>query len=248
MLGSFAASAAIAIATAQSVEEERRRDTLEASEQERRRWARELHDETLQELGALKVVLQAARQADRPDTLSQAVDSAVEQIDLSIRGLQSLITELRPAALDELGVGPALEALVKRTGATSGLDIQTAMHLAHERGEHPARLTPELESAVYRIVQEALTNVAKHAGAEHVQIDLREGEGHVTVTVRDDGCGFDPRRRGDGFGLVGIKERVSLVGGELEVESEAGSGTTIHASLPAQHVDEPQARRYREPA
>ena len=139
LLASFAASAAIAIATAQSVEHDRLRKTVEASEQERRRWARELHDETLQEMGALKVLLQGARQAGENEALRRAVDQAVDQIQLSISGLQGLITELRPAALDELGAGPALEALVKRVAATSGLDIDSQLDLAYEQGRVPTR-------------------------------------------------------------------------------------------------------------
>ena len=236
ILSSFAASAAIAIATAQSVEDDRRRNSVEASEQERRRWARELHDETLQELGALKLRLEGARQSERPEAIVAAVDQAIEQIQLSISGLQGLITELRPAALDELGTGPALDALIKRTAATSGLDIEARIDLAYDRGRSPARHVPELESAVYRIVQESLTNVIKHAEAEHVEIAVVE-DGQVTVSVRDDGRGFDPSLRADGFGLLGMRERVSLVGGELRVDSEPGGGTTVTASLPAQHVD-----------
>ena len=230
---SYAASAAIAIATAQSVEDDRHRNSVEASEQERRRWARELHDETLQELGALRVLLQGARQSGRPNAVTEAVDQAVDQIQVSISGLQSLITELRPAALDELGVGPALNALINRTAATSGLEIRARVGLAQERGRGAPRLAPEVETAVYRIVQESLTNVIKHAAADHVEIDVVEDAGRVTITVRDDGQGFDPAERGEGFGLLGMRERVSLVGGELLVESAGAAGTTVSASLPA---------------
>ena len=235
VLSSFAASAAIAIATAQSVEDQRQRNFVEASEQERRRWARELHDETLQELGALKLLLQGSRQSERPAAIVAAVDQAIDQIQLSIGGLQGLITELRPAALDELGTGPALEALIKRTAATSGLEIDARLDLAYEQGRSPDRPIPELESAIYRIVQESLTNVIKHAEAEHVEIAVVE-DGQVTITVHDDGSGFDPSQRGDGFGLLGMRERVSLVGGELRVESEPGGGTTVTALLPAKRV------------
>jgi GAF domain-containing protein len=130
LLTSFGASAAIAIATAQSVEAERLRHSIRASEQERRRWARELHDETLQDLGAMKMGLDTARAAGRPELLDESVERAVDQLDLTIRGLQSLITELRPAALDELGLKPALEALVERTRATSGIDVELRVDLA----------------------------------------------------------------------------------------------------------------------
>jgi signal transduction histidine kinase len=237
ILNSFAASAAIAIATAQSVEDERRRNSVEASEQERRRWARELHDETLQELGALKVLLQGARQSDPPEAMTAAMDQAVEQIQLSISGLQGLITELRPAALDELGTGPALDALIKRTAATSGLDIRARVDLDYEQGRTPYRHVPEVETAIYRIVQESLTNVIKHAAAEHVEIDLIEAAGRVAISVRDDGAGFDPTQRADGFGLLGMRERVSLVAGDLVVQSTPGGGTTVTASLPSTRRD-----------
>ncbi len=233
LLSSFAASAAIAIATAQSVENERLRNSVEASEQERRRWARELHDETLQELGALNVLLQGARQSDRQAVVMDAIDRAVDQIQLSIGGLQGLITELRPAALDELGTGPALDALIKRTGATSGLDIRAHVDLAYEQGRASSRPVAEVESAIFRIVQEALTNVVKHADAERVDIEVLEDAGRVTLTIHDDGRGFDPTRRSEGFGLLGMRERVSLVGGELSVESSAGTGTTVTVAVPA---------------
>ena len=106
LLGSFAASAAIAIATAQSVEAERLRHSMRASEEERARWARELHDETLQELGALKVLLDSARQTDDRGRIQSAIEQGLTQIELSIRNLQALITELRPAALDQIGLRP----------------------------------------------------------------------------------------------------------------------------------------------
>jgi signal transduction histidine kinase len=229
LLTSFAASAAIAIATAQSVEADRLRLSLRASDQERKRWARELHDETLQELGAVKLLMESARKGGSPGRLGQAVDSAAEQLDLTIRGLQSLITELRPAALDQLGVKPAVEALVERTAATSGLEIDTRIDVTAG-----GRLDPELATTIYRLVQEALTNAVKHADAERVSVEILEDGPDLTVTVRDDGAGFGPEKRRDGgFGLIGMDERVDLVGGRLEIESTPGGGTTVRARLPA---------------
>ena len=222
LLASFAASAAIAIATAKSVEDDRHRKTVEASEQERRRWARELHDETLQELGALKVLLQGARQSGGTEALAKAVDQSIDQIQLSITGLQGLITELRPAALDELGPGPALKALMKRVGATSGLDIAARIDLAYEQGRDRGRHVPELESAIYRLVQESLTNVVKHADAQRVEVEVGDQDEVVRIRIHDDGGGFDPAASSEGFGLLGMRERVQMVGGELNVESEAG--------------------------
>jgi signal transduction histidine kinase len=244
LLTSFGASAAIAIATAQSVEAERLRHTIRASEQERRRWARELHDETLQDLGAMKMGLETARAAGRANLLDESVERAVDQLDLTIRGLQSLITELRPAALDELGLKPALEALVERTRATSGIDVELRVDLAGINGPGQTQLDSELATTVYRLVQESLTNAVKHANAERVSVEILETGSDLSVTVRDDGSGFGREDRKDGgFGLIGMDERVSLVGGRLEINSALGRGTTVRARLPARHADEPATRR-----
>ncbi len=239
VLSSFAASAAIAIATAQSVEAERLRHSIRASDEERKRWARELHDETLQELGALKVGLESARRAERPEVLDSAVEGALGQIDLSIKGLQSLITELRPAALDELGVVPAVEALLERTASITGLDIDARIEL------HPSSVTSvdiDLATAVYRLVQEALTNAAKHAGAERASVEIVESADAISLTVSDDGKGFDPDNADGGFGLTGMRERVALVGGRLVIESTPGRGTSIRAELPIRDGRERPAR------
>jgi len=238
LIASFAASAAIAIATAQSVEADRLRHSLRASEEERKRWARELHDETLQELGALKVMLETARQTERTEVLQMAVAQAIDQLDLSIRGLQSLVTELRPAALDELGVEPALETLIERTRSVTGLEIEARIDLAQPTAEHPGRLSIESSTTIYRLVQESLTNASKHANAERAWVEVVEGDGTVTVAVRDDGKGFDPERADGGFGLVGMRERVALVGGRLTIESAPGKGTSVRAEVPARR-DQP---------
>jgi signal transduction histidine kinase len=232
LLRSFAASAAIAIATAQTVSSDRFRLSMRASERERSRWARELHDETLQELGALKLLLQAVRHSDDPAAVERAIGQSIEQIDLSIRNLQGLITELRPAALDELGLQPAIESLLERTSATSGLIVESEVELGDEEGG-AARLEPELESAIYRLLQESLTNAVKHARAERVKVRLSQDPATIVVTVSDDGSGFDTQRADGGFGLIGMQERVELVGGRLTIESSPGEGTTVRAELPA---------------
>jgi len=233
LLGSFAASAAIAIATAQSVEAERLRLSMRASEEERARWARELHDETLQELGALKVMLDAARQTQDVDRMTGSIDTALAQIELSIRNLQALITELRPAALDQIGLVPALEALVQRVAATSGVHVESEVRLDGE----DQRLDPEIERTLYRLVQESLTNVMKHASARRVTLELIEAGAWLKVSVSDDGSGFDPAQITAGFGLVGMQDRVGLVGGKVSVESTPGAGTTVRAELPARYRD-----------
>jgi signal transduction histidine kinase len=235
LLSSFAASAAIAIATAQSVGADRLRLSTRASEEERGRWARELHDETLQELGMLKLMLDSARQAGQPEVMLDALNRAVSNIDASIVNLQALLTELRPAALDEFGLAPALEALLTRVGATSGLDIGARVDLAFEEGRAPTRLETEVESALYRLVQEALSNAVKHASAEHVTVDIAESDDSVTAEVSNDGSGFDPAQHSEGFGLLGMHERTDLVGGTISIDSSPGGGTTVRASVPAHH-------------
>jgi signal transduction histidine kinase len=225
LLVAFAASAATAVATARSVADERLRHSLAAAEQERRRWARELHDETLQAFGALQVLLASALRRATPEAIEQAAREAVEHIGTEIENLRTLITELRPAALDELGLEPALESLTRRTATVQGLELDLAVDVG-------GRLDRDLETTVYRLVQEALTNIAKHARADHVSVRVELDYKGLRIEVRDDGRGFDPASPPAGFGLVGMRERVELAGGELEVTSQPGE-TLIRATLPA---------------
>jgi signal transduction histidine kinase len=227
LLQAFAASAATAVATAQTVEHERLRESMAAAEQERRRWARELHDETLQGLAGLQVVLSSALRRSEEGSLELAVRGAVEQIGTEIEKLRMLITELRPAALDELGLQPAIESLASRVAAVEGLEVETEVSV----GSGEERLPPELETTVYRLVQEALTNVVKHAGAERVTIEIAAHDHTVELVVRDDGAGFDPEEPRDGFGITGMRERVGLCDGTLTITSGPGAGTTLAATL-----------------
>ena len=240
LLSAFAASAATAVATGKSVEEQRLRQSIEASEQERRRWARELHDETLQSLAGLRVGLSGGLRGDESE-LRSAVAEAVENVTQDIANLRALIVELRPAALDEYGAAAAIQSLVERTASREGLEIEANLDLEWERGGASERHASELESTVYRIVQECLTNVARHAEATRVRVDLAERDGHVEIAIADDGKGFDDSRTdGVGFGLTGMRERVELAGGELNIDTSP-SGTTIRAKLPARRraPDEP---------
>jgi signal transduction histidine kinase len=228
LLEAFAAQAATAVATAQTVATDRLRRSLEAAESERRRWARELHDETLQALGGLRVVLSGATRLDDPEAMRSTMREAIEQLTNDIESLRGLIAELRPAALDQLGLEPALTSLAERTAATSGLEVHTAFDLSADLA--PA---PETETTVYRIVQEALTNVAKHARAEGVDVEVRYMDREIRIAVSDDGTGIDPRRPPDaGFGLTGMRERVELAGGDLHVGPGEGGGTVVRARLP----------------
>jgi signal transduction histidine kinase len=224
LLLAFAASAATAVATARSVAEERLRHSLAASEQERRRWARELHDETLQALGGLQVLLSSALRRGTPEALEQSVREAVDHIATEIDSLRTLITELRPAALDEIGLAPAIESLGRRLAAVEGLEVEVRVDVG-------GRLDPELETTIYRIVQEALSNIAKHARAERVSVEVTLDYDVAQIAVTDDGQGFDPDARAEGFGLVGMRERVALAQGRLDIDSSP-SGTAVTARLP----------------
>ncbi len=235
MLRAFATSAATAVATAKSVEADRLRHTIEAAELERGRWARELHDETLQALGALRIRLETALQGGDVDRIGVTATKVAATLGDEIEKLQVLITELRPAALDDIGLKPALESLVQRAAAASGMEVQLVVDLDYASGRHPTRLTAELERTSYRLVQEALNNVSKHARAGSAWVNVTESAGRVRIEVSDDGRGFDQAKVEGGFGLVGMRERVDLVGGSLELESTPGSGTVINAELPARH-------------
>ncbi|MDA0183117.1 GAF domain-containing sensor histidine kinase [Solirubrobacter phytolaccae] len=226
LLQAFAASAATAVATAQNASEEALRRSIEASEAERTRWSRELHDDTLQQLAGLRMLLSGARRSGDADRMSGAIEQALEQITTAVGDLRSLITELRPAALDELGITPALESLVARFVRQT--DLETELDVAFAE----PRFAPEIESTVYRLVQEALTNIAKHARADRVSVRLRDRDGDIDLIVRDDGAGFDPQHRSSGFGLIGMRERLALVNGTLHVESSPGAGTVLRASIP----------------
>lgn len=232
LLTSFATSAASAVVTARSVTKDQLRARELATEQERRRWARELHDETLQGLGALRVALSAARRADDPTAWRAALDDALGELDTEIGNLRSIIADVRPAALDELGAQAALEALTDRI-RSRGVDVELEVDLDYEAGRAPTRHDEELETAIYRIVQECMTNAVKHAEASLVSVVVSETGGHVTIRVGDDGRGFELAASTQGFGLRGIRERVEALGGTLRLASTPGAGTTVTARLPA---------------
>jgi signal transduction histidine kinase len=207
------------------------RERLQAAEGERTRWARELHDETLQGLAALHVLLSSASRAHDAPAMREYIVRAQDEIESEMDKLRGLITELRPAALDELGLEASVCDLAERTSAVYGLDVQTMLEL-HAPDGAPHRLRPEVETAAYRIVQECLGNAARHAGAARVVVELAQGNGALHVRVRDDGRGFDPAHQSSGFGLRGMRERVDLLDGRLEIESGAGRGTRVAAVLP----------------
>jgi PAS domain S-box-containing protein len=240
MLEAFAASAATGVATARSMAEARLQNTIDAAEQERSRWARELHDETLQALAVLRMRLSSALRAEGPDDLHHTGQAAVEQIDDEIVKLRRLITELRPASLDTIGLEAALQALAEQHRHAAKMEVDCDLDLP---SEEEARPTPVLETAVYRLVQEALTNVSKHSLAKRADLAVRSSQGAIEIEVQDDGVGFEPNLVREGFGLVGMRERAALLGGTLEVESTRGAGTRVRAEIPLlTRAEEPDRR------
>ena len=205
-----------------------------AQEDERRRIAREMHDQFGEQLTALAQRIHMLKRTAGDDAVRSHVDvleTIAQQLD---RDVEQLVWELRPTALDDLGLRAALTNYVRNWSTRTG--IAASLHMS---GLLDERLPPHTETALYRIAQEALTNVAKHAGAANVEVMLERRGEHVLLIVEDDGVGFDSaaEQAGRGFGLAGMKERAALIGATLEIESTAGSGTTvlvrIEAAIPA---------------
>ena len=227
LLMSVAASAATAVATAQSVAAARLRLSVEAADQARARWARELHDETLQGLTGVRMVLSAGLARQGNGALRGAAETADAHLGEEMRKLRDLIAELRPAALDDLGLGPAIESLAKRQAAIAGFAVEVDVGLESEQ-----RLANDTQTAIYRIVQEALSNAVKHARAGRVSLRVTQLCDRVQLVVEDDGEGFDPDGVRAGFGLTGMRERARLAGGRLWVRSADGGPTSVTAVLP----------------
>ena len=230
VLSGFAASAASAVASARDTAAQMLRRSIESAEHERGRWARELHDETLQELAGLKLALGAVRRADSDSARGEALDAAAARIDFAIQALRRIIADLRPAALDDLGLEPALEMLVERVRASAPRELRIDLVCDLASGE---RLRPQIEDVIYRVVQEALSNVIRHSAAARVNVSVREQDARVVVVVHDHGSGFDITDETAGFGLTGMRERVAFADGELEIESATGAGTIVRVKLPA---------------
>ena len=208
------------------------RRVVEAQELERRGLARELHDETGQALASILLGLKAIRAAGDP---AEAERAEAEVRDLVVHALQDvrrLSVELRPTALDDFGLVPALERLASTFEERSGIRTAVEARLGTER------FAAEVETVLYRLVQEALTNVVKHAGADNVSIVLTRRDGAIGAVVEDDGQGFVPDdARDEALGLIGMRERIALVGGTLAVESTPGAGTTLVAHVPLAAAD-----------
>jgi signal transduction histidine kinase len=206
------------------VERDVLRRVVAASEAERRRLARELHDEAGQTLTSMLIGLKALEEKTDPAS-RDVVTSLRESVVETLRGLRRIVLELRPKALDDLGLVPALEAL------TASFAEQTGISTDFKADSFP-RLPADAESALYRIVQEGLTNVVRHSHARHVSVSLSSSDHTVRVAIEDDGRGFDAAQANGGFGLEGIDERAHLLGGRFTVTSTAGRGTSLVVEVP----------------
>jgi signal transduction histidine kinase len=222
----LATRAALAIDTSQRVERDSLRRILDAQELERRRLALELHDETGQALTSILLALRAATEK-RHEELAGALEEVRELVVGALHDVRRLAVELRPKVLDDFGLVPALERL------TSGFADQTAIEVELETNVPDGRLPSDVETTLYRIVQEALTNVVKHAQATRVSIVLTRTDDGMRLVVEDDGRGMSPDRgSAEGIGLVGMSERAELLNGRLEIESSPGGGTSVVAEVP----------------
>lgn len=222
----FASRASVAVDLSQRIARDAFRRVVEAQELERRRLARELHDETGQALTSILLGLKSLEDAVSSDEARGSVASLRELVVATLQDVRRLAVELRPKVLDDFGLVPALERLTESFGEQTEIDVRFETALGGER------LPADVETALYRIVQEALTNVVKHAHARSVSIVLARKPDTVALVIEDDGRGFDPATtREGGFGLEGMRERVGLLDGKLQVESGAAAGTTIVAEV-----------------
>jgi two-component system, NarL family, sensor histidine kinase DevS len=223
----FAARAAVAVELSQQVARDALRRVVQAQELERGRLARELHDETGQALTSILLGLKPLEEALADHPAHSALAGLREHVVSALQDVRRLAVELRPAVLDDFGLVPALERLTESFAEQTGIRVDFHSAL----GE--TRLPTEVETALYRVVQESLTNIVKHANARSVSISLARRESGVAVVIEDDGAGFDPRIvRGDGVGILGMRERLALLDGRVDIESRPGAGTTLVAEVP----------------
>lgn len=205
---------------------------LTAHEGERKRIARELHDDTGQALTSILVRLRLLEKTVADEGVRQNVEELRELTSNALDSVRRMAVDLRPSALDDLGLVPALHSYAEKYSTAWPIKVTFSAEGLKKR------LPTNVELVLYRIVQEALTNVAKHSGASTVEINLRRRSNTVTVAVYDDGKGFDirevTRTDGSGLGLFGMRERLALVGGAIDIESAPGRGTTIIARVPLQ--------------
>ena len=201
------------------------RRVVEAQELERRRLARELHDQTGQELTSVLLGLKGVEEAKTDAERVEALATVRAQVVETLHDVRRLAVELRPKALDDFGLVAALERLRDTFAEQTGMRVELEASVGD-------RLPSDVETALYRIVQEALTNIVKHAQASSVSLVVTRSERAITAVIEDDGSGFAANGGGEGLGLLGMAERLALLGGTLKTESSPGAGATIVAEVP----------------
>ena len=213
------------------------RRVLEVQELERRRVAVELHDELGQSLTAIKINLQLSQRL-KDKALADINLENIHIVEDALRQVRRLATNLRPSMLDDLGLAPALKWVAEQSASRSGFEV--TFH--HERTQ--VRLAPEIETACFRIVQEALTNISRHAQAKRVDITLRRDGTDLLLEVQDDGLGFDLAAMnqralaGGSLGVLGMQERATLLGGQLDIGSAPGAGCTVRLRCPWRNLED----------
>lgn len=210
---------------------------FQAEEAERRRLARELHDETAQGLTLVRFSLGMVQQLTAEEKTRKAIDEAFVVLDRTIEGLRRIVGRLSPQALEKLGLIGSIRKEARNLASARGVQVKVKV------SEGFGRLSPEAELALYRLVQEALHNIAKHANAEHVVIDLGRKDGQVNLRIEDDGAGFVRKSgtRAHTFGIFGMRERIRSLNGTFRIRSRRGRGTRIEVYLsdPLPPVSEP---------
>jgi signal transduction histidine kinase len=205
---------------------------VEVQEAERRHIARELHDEIGQSLTAAELNLQAALQAPASSKLEHRLEESIRAVERVLEQVHDLSLSLRPSMLDDLGLEPALRWYANRQAGLTGMQVRFHADPLENR------LDPVIETECFRVAQEALTNVVRHAKATAVSVELTRQDGQLHLSVRDDGVGFDVSGQrtqavsGASLGLLSMEERASLAGGGLELTSVPGQGTEVHAWFP----------------
>jgi signal transduction histidine kinase len=203
------------------------RKVITAQEEERKRLARELHDETCQKLAALGIRIDTALSAGSLDEIRARLGDARALTSRTLDDIHRVIFDLRPSVLDDLGLLPAIRWYAKRLLESRGIAVR------YDFPEGDVRVGPEVETALFRAVQEAISNIARHSHAENALIEIDEHPGELVIEVEDDGTGFDvesvkgPTESGRGLGLLGLRERMELIGGSVEVDSSPGDGTRV---------------------
>jgi signal transduction histidine kinase len=207
------------------------RHVLEVQELERRRVAIELHDELGQSLTAIKINLQLSQRL-KEQALTDLNQESIRIVEDALQQVRRLATTLRPSMLDDLGLAPALKWIAEQSATRGGFVV----NFHHVRSQ--SRLAPDIETACFRIAQEALTNITRHAQAGQVEISLRREGEEMVLCVQDDGLGFDIEAmrlravQGASLGVLGMQERANLIGGQLNIQSVPGQGSTVRLSCP----------------